>query len=374
MKTLITLLILTISIKYLYPQVTLTGTAYHSPKQKVWLTNFFGKKYDSAVIDPKVPTFILKAPIQQESLLTIRYEKKSPYERNYFVVLPGEQVTFSFDATNEDTYQWIKVSGSPFTLERITELKKEQPYQRKIEDINKKLDLLDQQKSADTSRISYLTAQIDSNERQIVSFQQRLLDTTKSVTNAIFAYTKVKNGMQGDLNGRDSLLIILKGRFPGNIYIQAQNSLTDADMQVIHVNTKAPDIILKDVNGFEVDAGKIDYKYLLIDFWASWCKPCREQTPYLLKTYNAFKYKGFKILSLSIDADIGKWKKAIIEDGTSAFIHVYDPAAAKSVYMDLFKVRYIPVNFLIDKNGVIVAENLRGDDLIKRISMLISGN
>lgn len=111
-------------------------------------------------------------------------------------------------------------------------------------------------------------------------------------------------------------------------------------------------------------------KYTLVDFWASWCGPCRKENPYVVKTFNGFKDKGFTVLSVSLDEDAAKWKDAIEKDGMPWY-HVSslkgweEPAAA------LYNVRAIPQNVLIDGHGKIVATNLRGETLFDKIQELI---
>lgn len=110
-------------------------------------------------------------------------------------------------------------------------------------------------------------------------------------------------------------------------------------------------------------------KYTLVDFWASWCGPCRKENPNVVKAYNAFKDKGFTVLSVSLDEDAAKWKKAIEDDGmpwyhVSSLMGWKEPAAA------LYGIRAIPQNVLVDSYGKIVATNLKAETLYNKIQEL----
>lgn len=111
-------------------------------------------------------------------------------------------------------------------------------------------------------------------------------------------------------------------------------------------------------------------KYTLVDFWASWCGPCRKENPHVVKTYEAFKDKGFTVLSVSLDDKKDKWEAAIKQDGMP-WHHVSSLQGWKEPAAVLYKVRAIPQNVLIDGNGKIVASNLRGDTLFNKVAQLL---
>jgi peroxiredoxin len=139
----------------------------------------------------------------------------------------------------------------------------------------------------------------------------------------------------------------------------------------VAVGQKAPDFTMNDENGLPFTlSSRFGSKLLLIDFWASWCQPCRMENPNVVKVYSEFHKKGFNIIGVSLDRSKEDWVKAIADDKLT-WTHVsdlqyWDNAAAK-----LFAVNSIPANFLLDENGIIIAKNLREADLYNKVEEIL---
>lgn len=128
------------------------------------------------------------------------------------------------------------------------------------------------------------------------------------------------------------------------------------------VGTKALDFTQTDTSGKNVSLSQFRGKYVLLDFWASWCRPCRMENPNVVAAYNQYKNKNFTILSVSLDQDKNNWLNAIKVDHLT-WTHVSDLQFWGNEAAKLYHVEAIPQNYLIDPNGVIIARNLRGDQL-----------
>lgn len=127
---------------------------------------------------------------------------------------------------------------------------------------------------------------------------------------------------------------------------------------------------LPDTSGKMVSTTNYAGKYYLIDFWASWCKPCRAENPNMLKAYQKYHLKGFDILAVSLDDDRASWINAIVNDNLP-WAQVSDLKNWESMPAKLYAVQGIPTNFLIDKNGIIIAKELRGIELHAKLKELL---
>ncbi|MCC7030640.1 MAG: AhpC/TSA family protein [Chitinophagaceae bacterium] len=131
----------------------------------------------------------------------------------------------------------------------------------------------------------------------------------------------------------------------------------------------APDFTLNDVNDKPVALSSFRGKVVLLDFWASWCGPCRKENPNVVAAYNKFHSKGLEILGVSLDDNKSNWQQAIAKDGLT-WTHVSDLEGWQSKAAQLYGVQSIPANFLLDKDGKIIAKDLRGEMLEQKLNTL----
>ncbi len=136
------------------------------------------------------------------------------------------------------------------------------------------------------------------------------------------------------------------------------------------VGKPAPEITLPDPSGKNHSLSELKGKVVLIDFWASWCGPCRQENPNVVKAYNQFKDKGFEIFSVSLDKSKSAWVNAIQEDGLH-WTHVSDLQYWSSAAAATYGVTSIPFTVLVDQQGNIVAKNLRGEALVQKLKEIL---
>jgi len=164
----------------------------------------------------------------------------------------------------------------------------------------------------------------------------------------------------------------VSAKFPDHTGVMLVRNSLNAEMKSAQglVGQQAPDFVLPDVSGKEVKLSSFRGKYVLVDFWASWCAPCREENPNVVKAYNKYKDKNFTILGVSLDDQKNQWVDAIEMDDLT-WTQVSDLKHWNSMVVPLYHFEGIPYNVLIDPNGIVIAESLRGPMLDAKLEKIL---
>ncbi|MBS1773026.1 MAG: AhpC/TSA family protein [Bacteroidetes bacterium] len=224
--------------------------------------------------------------------------------------------------------------------------------------------------------------QVAQNDFQEMNFQltryiEQYADTTKSLPNAVFA-VRFLNG-PAEKEYLKVFMQNINARFPNakltKDYTAKFSPILKGETQqqpaqqpsAPGIGAQAPEISLTTPDGKQVTLSSFKGKYVLVDFWASWCAPCRHENPNVVAAYNKYKNKNFTVLGVSLDDDKDKWMQAIAKDGLS-WTHISDLKGWESIAARTYGIQSIPSNFLVDPQGKIIAQDLREGDLDKTLS------
>ncbi|RZA00343.1 MAG: AhpC/TSA family protein [Sphingobacteriaceae bacterium] len=139
----------------------------------------------------------------------------------------------------------------------------------------------------------------------------------------------------------------------------------------VSVGQKAQDFTIQGLDGKSISLADYKGKYVMLDFWASWCAPCRRENPNVVKQYNIYKSKGLNILGISLDTEKGKWEQAIAADGLT-WAHASELQSFEGPVERLYQIQAIPSNFIIDPQGIIIAKNITGSALEEFLKITFS--
>lgn len=218
-----------------------------------------------------------------------------------------------------------------------------------------------------------------SRDSMIVTFEK----SKKAVLNLVDAFVKEKpsspvspfiiyitSPVSGDVNELERRYNLLKPEGQKGFYANEVLRMIDAS-KIGAVGSMAPDFVQTDTANNPIALSSFKGKYVLVDFWASWCGPCRMENPAVVNAYNAFKNKNFTILGVSLDQNKDKWLQAIKVDNLN-WNHVSDLKYWQNAAAQLYRISGIPANMLIDPTGKIIARNLRGEQLYSTLQQLLN--
>jgi peroxiredoxin len=357
---------------------TVTGTVKNRPARMIYLEETPAGGLQSIVWDSAAVSsdgkFSLRTKAKDESIYNLRADQDMyPYVS---LINDAEKINIDADFKNEKEFYTVQGSVSSQAIKEFLTSTSE-----KMQSIFSNSKEIENLKNAgeNEGKLAVLKQQQQQTALQLKNYAQQTISNAKNPTLALFLLTTYQGAANNQGYGlepfsNESLNAIinqLSGKFPAHAGI---NSIK-ASLQVQTVNTgggwvgkTAPEIKLPDTEGKEVSLSSLRGKYVLVDFWASWCRPCRDENPNVVEAYNKFRNKNFTVLGVSLDLNKQSWMRAIVNDGLN-WTHISDLKQWSSEVVPLYGIQGIPFNVLVSPDGKVIAENLRGRQLHQQLQV-----
>jgi len=358
-------------------QFEITGTIKNSDDKMVYLEETPLGSGERIIVDSSVikqdGSYRLSAKRSEESLFNLFF-KSQPYPFA-FVINDAPQVSLTADAKNPSNYI---VEGSPASKSLKDFSANASTKWAGLYLLKREMDSLKTGGASDSSLVAINTRGLSllNDLRGFVSaFIKSSPDPITSVW-ALGTYSQVFA-----MEDYQALLNDIVKKFPAHKGVAAIKEMNDRQLALAKqksegsqeaqwIGKPAPELSLPDINGNEVRLSSFKGKYVLVDFWASWCMPCRRENPTVVQAFNKYKNKNFTILGVSLDKEKEDWKQAIQKDNL-LWTQVSDLQEWNSIAVSTFNFNGIPFNVLLDPDGKIIAQSLRGDELEKKLSEVL---
>ena len=330
-------------------------------------------------------SFSLSAPMGEAAIYNIRVDQNDYPVASITNDKSSVELNITMSKNNNMFPEKYEVKGSPASETMKDFMTTFDDRLKEIFDVSVEVDSLRTIVASD-SLINIKTQRLANTAGELKAYTMAEIKKSKNAALTLFELGYYQSSANNPNTGlrpieNDEVLAIINGVVkdnPNHVSLAGLKKNLDAQTQAAPgapdaekwVGKPAPDFTLPDVNGKQVSLSSFKGKYVLIDFWASWCKPCRMENPNVVAAYNKFKNKNFTILGVSLDESKEAWLSAIKADNLT-WPHVSDLKQWESMVIPLYQFNGIPYNVLLDPLGNVIAEGLRGADLEAKLAQVI---
>jgi len=339
-----TLLLIVISLFsvmiYAQKEVIVKGQIINNTDFKtVYLENMIAKTdLDSSIIDAS-GKFSMKPKISNSDFFKLRFNDE---QYVLLIIAPGENIEIEVEANNMFN---PKIKGSSASESVYATYAKMKDFDEEMQQLSKQFE-----------------------EKKKEYIRQYIINNLNSLSSLFF----IDNlDIETDLELYNKLDKSLFKLYPDHSLVKGLHDRVKK-LTLLAIGSEAPEIDMAGIKGKNIKLSSLRGKYVLIDFWAAWCGPCRKESPNIVALYKEYNKKGFEIYSVSLDNSQKDWETAIKKDGLGEWAHVSDLKYWSNAAAQEYGVDGIPYTVLIDKEGKIIAKGLRGDELRAKLKEIFN--
>ena len=346
----------------------ISGELKYGEGKMLYLEEIYAQEFrliDTVTINDK-GEFAMQGSVDQPGIFRLKVDEG----HFWWLILEGLTIDLKLNFRVIDRYEII---GSPASHTLNIFLKKQRSFLKRMQMLKQSLFKEKQEQSLALSpkvesavtfnKIRAINNQLEELSLEYFDFLQSYIDTCENLTSIVAAENLPAEQYPEYL--RKSIKSLNK-RFKNSKYVSQLSDVVESKLKLI-IGATAPDIIMPTPDENIITLSSLKGKVVLLDFWASWCRPCRMENPHVVKLYEKYKRKGFTVYSVSLDQRKTSWMNAIEADGLKWENHVSDLKGWRNAAAVEYEIRGIPSTFLLDKKGRIIAKDLRGYALDRKL-------